>query len=339
MNNSQIEQQPIFNKVLLEYICCPKCKDLLILLSENPISNGVLNCLGCKSDYEIVRGVPILLSTLNEKEKFTAKNFAEQWKLFNNIGGLGLEFEEKQFYEYFYPFDTKNLSGKTVLEAGCGYGRNMGQALKCGAKVVIGFDIGESAFIAKEKGYDVIIGDILNPPFLKKFDLVFSFGVLHHVSNPEKGFQKLYEITKDECGIQCHSVYSAENNWFLNKLFTPVRINCLRYLSSNTKNIISKILALPSFILFFILYKPFSLNSKTNSWASRNLFYYDYMILTVNKLGLKQWIGQIYDHMNAPIAAYISKNQIEKWMKTLDLKETYSYFRNKNTWNFGGKKK
>jgi hypothetical protein len=62
------------------------------------------------------------------------------------------------------------------------------------------------------------------------------------------------------------------------------------------------------------------------------------MILTINKLGLKQWIGQIYDHLGAPVAAYFTRHQVEKWVDELGLKNIYYYFRNRNTHNFGGQK-
>ena len=134
-----------------------------------------------------------------------------------------------------------------------------------------------------------MIGDILNPQFRKKFDIVFSFGVLHHVSDIQKGLIKLYDLVADD-GMFCHSVYSAENNWFLEKCFTPLRMRIFRYWSSKTKYILSQILGILSFGLFWCIYKPFSLNPISNAWVQKHLFYYDYMILTINKLGLKQWI-------------------------------------------------
>ncbi|MCJ7529676.1 MAG: methyltransferase domain-containing protein [Anaerolineales bacterium] len=329
MNGNKLTMNPI----LLDWICCPRCNGTLRASDHNDI----LVCNNCGADYQVVYGVPILLADVSDCEKLIAKNFAEQWELFHRQGGLGEEFEEKQFYDYFYPYDTNLLKGQTVLEAGCGYGRNLIQAKKCGAKIAIGFDIGPAALIAKEKGMDVVIADNLNPPFRKKFDMVFTFGVLQHVSNPDAGIEKLSELVKDG-GMFCHSVYAAENNQFLERYLTPLRIKIFQHWPSQAKYILSLILGCLSYIFFFCLYKPFSLNSKSNAWASDHLFYYDYMILTINKLGLKQWIGQIYDHLGAPLAAYFTRHQVEKWVDELGLKNTYYYFRNRNTHNFGGQK-
>ena len=44
---------------------------------------------------------------------------------------------------------------------------------------------------ANERGVDAVIGDILNPPFKPLFDVVFTFGVLQHVSKPFEGLRQL----------------------------------------------------------------------------------------------------------------------------------------------------
>jgi len=297
-----------------------------------------LSCQSCGKSYEVLKGVPILLSDVSADDRFTGKNFAEQWRHFHEIGGLGEEFENNQVVDYFHPFDIRNLAGKHVLEAGCGYGRNLLAAKKYGAATVIGFDIGEAALLAKARGCDAVIGDILNPPFARRFDVVFSFGVIHHVSDPDRAMRTLAELAKPHGGACCHSVYSAENNWFLDRVFTPIRMRLFRHLGPQTKHAVSTVVGLISFALFAIAYVPFSLNKRTSSWASRHLYYYDYMILTIRKLGLKQWIGQIFDHLNAPLAAYISRERVERWMKDAGLEHQYVRFRNQNTWNFGGTK-
>jgi SAM-dependent methyltransferase len=324
--------------VLLDWVACPRCKGVLEPTIKGAIVDGKLRCTECGNLFDVVRGVPILLADVSAEDQFTAKNFGEQWEHFHRLGGLGVEFEEKQVVEYFHPFDINRLKGKSVVEAGCGYGRNLLAARRYGAAIAIGFDVGPAAFLAKAKGCDVVIGDILNPPFRKTFDIVFSFGVAHHVSNPDEAIRSLDKLVSPNGGVCCHSVYSAENNWLLEHALTPIRLRLLRHLSSGAKHAIATVVGWLSFVLFAAVYGPFSLNVRANLWASNHLFYYDYMILTVRKLGLKQWIGQIYDHMNAPLAAYISRQRVDRWMDELGLADRYVYFRNKNTWNFGGVK-
>ena len=323
---------------LLEYICCPVCrKELRCNGAVTGEGSGELVCTGCARKYDVIHGVPVLMTDVAAAEMLTAHNFGNQWELFDKVGGLGKEFEENQFAEYLLPLHTTELKDKVILEAGCGYGRNLVAATNHGAVVAIGFDVSPAAFIAKRKGVDAVIGDILNPPFRKPFDMVFSFGVLQHVSDPEQGFKKLYKHVK-EGGIFCHSVYSAENNEFLAKYLTPIREKVFRHLPPWANWAIATALGTLSYVLFMLVYGPFFLSRRTDAWASAHLFYYDYMALTLRKLGFKQWIAQIFDHLNAPLAEYFPRKELNRWTDEVGLKNTYFFFRNKNTWNFGGYK-
>ncbi len=322
---------------LLDYICCPACGGDLRDANSGPGAPDQLICTKCARSFNVLHGVPILLSDPAAAELFTARNFGQQWQFFDQLGGLGREFEENQFVEYLYPTESARLQGKTVLEAGCGYGRNLLAAQKYGAKVAIGMDISPAAFITKRKGIDAVIGDILNPPFRKKFDVVFTFGVLQHVSTPEQGFKRLFGLLRPG-GLFCHSVYAAENNWFLSHLLTPIREKVFRHLPTRANWLIASVLGALSYPAFALGYGPFLLTARGSAWASKHLFYYDFIAMFLRKLGFKTWVAQIFDHLNAPLARYFFQNELIKWTEELGLKNTFFYFRNKNTWNFGGTK-
>ena len=326
------------NPAILEYICCPVCKGALnnTDCSTDKIIDDVLKCEECGATYEVKQGVPILLSDSFDMDIFTGKKFAEEWVLFHEMGGLGKEFEEKQFIEYFGSHDYHELfEGKTVIEGGCGNGRNLIQAREWGASLAIGIEIGPSVFVARQKGADVVMGDILNPPFRKQVDMVFTIGVLQHVSQPREGLQKLLELVKPG-GFFAHTVYSLENNGFLKKYFTPLRERFFRYYSQSTKYRISQVIGFFSYTFFILFYKPFSFNKRTNTWASDYLFYYDFIIFFTNKLGYTVWVAQIFDHLTAPLAEYFPRQTIEQWICELGLISPHLDFRNKNSWNFGG---
>ena len=328
------------NPEILEYIGCPNCKGILQYSegTQKESLDGMLTCMKCRKSYKIRQGVPILLSNPSEIDVFTGNNFAEEWMFFHGDKGLGKEFEEGQFNEYFGPNEYSELfNGKTVFEGGCGNGRNLLQVKKWGARVVIGFEIGPSAFIAKQKGADVVIGDILSPPFRKQADMVFTIGVLQHVSNPFEGLLKLYELVAPG-GFFAHTVYSLENNEFLKNYFTPIRERFFRYYSQKTKYRISQVTGLLSYTFFTLFYKPFSLYRRTHKWASNHLFYYNFIIHFTNRLGYTAWVAQIFDHLTAPLAEYFPRQTIEQWIRGLGLYDNYLEFRNKNSWNFGGRK-
>jgi hypothetical protein len=124
----------------------------------------------------------------------------------------------------------------------------------------------------------------------------------------------------------------------LAKIFTPLREKFFRHLPVAIKIFLSICLAIPSYLLFYLVYWPFSLIKPLHKYGSKHLFYYDFVMLFLKKLGFKTWIAQIFDHFNAPLAQYFPRKILEKWANDLQLKDQHYYFRNKNTWNFGGYK-
>ncbi len=325
------------NPELLEYILCPACRGDLYPVDEkdNDLISGTLACRDCQHRYDIVRGVPILLADIVDDEAFTARNFGEQWEFFKQQDTISDAFENSLFEHFLIPVGTDPIQDSVVLEAGCGYGRHLQQAKKHGARLAIGFDISSAAFIAKANGHDVVIGDIMAPPFKSCFDVVCTFGVMQHVSDPDKGLSNLYTILKPD-GLFHHSVYSRENNWVLAKILTPVREKVLRHLPRRMKYGFSCLMAALSWVFFGLFYSPFNLHDSSRNWARRHLFYYEFMALFLHQLGYRAWILQIYDQINAPLAEYFTKDTVEGWLKELVVNKSYAVHRNKTTWNFGG---
>lgn len=97
----------------------------------------------------------------------------------------------------------KKWIGKKILEVGCGAGTDLVQFSMTGAHTV-GIDLSpHSASIARSRlrAYncqgDVLIADAENLPFKKdEFELIYSWGVLHHTPNPEKAIREIYRVTK-----------------------------------------------------------------------------------------------------------------------------------------------
>jgi len=325
----------MFNPALLQYIRCPDCSGDLYVDGHGEIIDGWLKCT-CGQTYRILSGVPILLAELSAAEQFTAKNFGEQWNYFHQIGGLGALFEEGEFIDYFHPVPISELQGKVILEGGCGYGRNLIQCQKAGAKLAIGFDVSDAAFIAKQRGVDAVIGDILNPPFKPLFDVVFTFGVLQHVSRPFDGLLQLHARLRPG-GLFCHSVYAYENNRLLAETLTPLRERFFRRLPLVLRKVIAYALGALSFPVAGLIYAPFYYVRPLRRWASTHLFYFDFVMLCFRR-GFRGWVAQIFDQINAPVAAYFRKAEVDSWIRDLQLTDGYTFFRNQNAWNFGGRK-
>ena len=110
---------------------------------------------------------------------------------------------EKDSYAYDALIPRKLLggAGKLGLDAGCGGGADLVR-LASGGSELIGVDVSEGVRVAFERARHlpnvrVVQGDLRHPPFADgSFDFIYSFGVLHHLPDPEAGFKNLARLLK-----------------------------------------------------------------------------------------------------------------------------------------------
>lgn len=115
--------------------------------------------------------------------------------------------------------DFQSYKGKRVLEIGCGIGADGVEFAKHGAEYV-GIDISCSSLEIAKKRFSVynlkgsfyeMSGDDPALINLGKFDLVYSFGVIHHYPNAHAIINNIYELLTDD-GVFKFMVY-ATNSW------------------------------------------------------------------------------------------------------------------------------
>lgn len=132
--------------------------------------------------------------------------------------------KRKYFVEPHIPkfADFKKWKNKQVLEIGCGIGTDTVNFLRNGAKVTAVELSDESLKIAKQRvelfGLDNNINFIsCNAEQLnkyinkKKFDLVYSFGVIHHTVNPRKIIKAIVPLMKKNSELRI--MLYAKNSW------------------------------------------------------------------------------------------------------------------------------
>jgi SAM-dependent methyltransferase len=129
--------------------------------------------------------------------------------------------KRKYFVEPHIPSfaQFEKYKGKDILEVGCGIGTAAQSFIENGANY-IGIDLTDSAIqLAKKrlevfnlKG-DLFIGNIeeINDIKNKKFDLVYSFGVLHHTPDISKAISNIYNMLKEEGEFKL--MLYAKNSW------------------------------------------------------------------------------------------------------------------------------
>jgi ubiquinone/menaquinone biosynthesis C-methylase UbiE len=93
--------------------------------------------------------------------------------------------------------------GKRLLEIGCGLGTDLFQFARGGAKVT-GMDLTSSGPALARRRFELegvpgsfLTGDAENLPFPDdSFDVVYSFGVLHHTPNTRRAFEEVRRVLR-----------------------------------------------------------------------------------------------------------------------------------------------
>ena len=144
-------------------------------------------------------------------------------------------FEQIRAYRYGYEtpfipsfFNFAGLAGKRVLEIGVGNGIDAVEMLRNGA-IYSGIDITQNhleltrryvEIVEKEIAGRVealIEGDLLNTVVAGNYDVVYSFGVLHHIAHERNYLQRIRELLgpDGELRIAVYSKYSFFNIWMI----------------------------------------------------------------------------------------------------------------------------
>jgi 2-polyprenyl-3-methyl-5-hydroxy-6-metoxy-1,4-benzoquinol methylase/uncharacterized protein YbaR (Trm112 family) len=191
------EGPPIMKIEILKLLCCPSCSGDLVLESvredDKEVKTGTLRCVCCAAEFPIEKYVPRFVPAANY-----SANFGFQWKLFSQTqldSHSGKSISRDRFFQAT-GWRPVELSGKIVLDAGCGSGRFAEVALDCGATVVaVDYSTAIDACrmnLGLHAQFNGIQADIRQLPFRKNcFDYVYSLGVLQHTPNPHSAFAAL----------------------------------------------------------------------------------------------------------------------------------------------------
>lgn len=241
-------RKTLMKLTLLQDLVCP-CRGELELTrvldsssnaqSSTEIINGWLRCGRCGEDFPIIKGVPRMLlgplrSTLpqeypefflNSKENLgidegtrqdsklrTLHSFGYEWRHFSDIRPEG----EANFRWYFAAYPPESLAGKVLLDAGCGKGRHLFFAAQH-ARKVIGVDLSPAVDAAFEnaghlENVHIVQADLFQLPLRQRsFDMIYSLGVLHHLPDPEAGFQEILRYGKPGASVLIYLYWSLND--------------------------------------------------------------------------------------------------------------------------------
>lgn len=201
-------------------IVCPQCGAHLHVRNEleraGEIEAGRLVCEAAGHEYPIRAFVPRFV-----QEDHYAEAFTLEWKAFRTAhldSFTGLDYLDTQLRE-FLDFPIERIQGKLVLDAGCGLGRFSEIVLNHGGKVVA-VDLSgaiDAAFenLSSRDNIHFVQADIFRLPFRPAtFDMVYSWGVLHHTPDPPAAFAQLPPLVRSG-GKVMTMVYANYNKAYL----------------------------------------------------------------------------------------------------------------------------
>lgn len=137
-------------------------------------------------------------------------------------------FDEVERRKYFVgphvrPFaEFDRWKDRDVLEIGCGIGTDSINFARAGARLTI-VELSEKSLEITKKRFAVyglqaefILGNVEKCSSLlpnRKFDLVYSFGVIHHTPCPEMAIREIEKVMKSdgECRLMLYAKFSTKN--------------------------------------------------------------------------------------------------------------------------------
>ncbi len=352
------------NNSILEYFVCPVCKKSLQCRQNcDIIETGVLFCSECGRDYPVIRGIPrllpdslmpILAEQLSEdfssfsfsypikkrnyrsdfetddfikKQISTMTAFGYEWNQFTEFTK---EFTHNEYIRTLSPFPPDIVKNKIVLEAGTGAGIFIDWFDHYDASHIFGMNLGLDVESVNKKTshlntVTIVQGDIFHLPFAdKKIDFVISHGVIHHLPNPEKGFQKLIPAVKDRGEIFIW-VYGKDP-------IVPI-IELLRKILHKIPKSITKTLSwFFALTLLFLKIVYLALNKIPGcKKLAKQVPYKQYAVRSFREMQCT-----IMDKLFVPVVNYYDKPELESWFKSAGLKNISITSRDGNSWSCYG---
>jgi SAM-dependent methyltransferase len=309
------------------------------------IEEGALACAGCGARFPIIAGVPRLIGPAllariarrypdffarhpelappaapaddplaDTLESFTRQRldlrppgpeFARQWRahLRRNLGGA---------------LTVEALSRKLVLDVGCGFGRHLYAANEAGAETV-GVDLSGGVDVARANNRahprcHLVQANVLERPFrAESFDVVWSFGVLHHMPDPRAGFRAIVPLARPDGGLVVVWVYGYRGMAFTYRLshMRPLH-RALHSVSGPTRLRASKAVAAMLSGLYW-----------TPLWALKRLGLGE----TVERLPLAAYVehgwsarvAAVHDRLSTPITHFHEREELLGWFSEAGL--------------------
>lgn len=357
---------------LLQWLACPRCgrPDLRIDAfridtEQSPVEvrDGILTCAGCLKMYPVVAGVPRMLpDSFNEHysylsalspavpkapatdgdsaefrrlNKSTQESFGFEWLRYQVTDFA----ENVEFFRQTMGISPGDLTGKLVLEAGCGMGRFLEVAASRGAEVV-GIDLSRSVERAWSEtsfgaNLHVLQADIMRPPFRRHtFDNIYSIGVLHHTPNTRQAFQAL-------CPLLCSG--GRISIWIYRTFQPEIKVAAHKRAFASVTGVVSDgsrliTTKLPHRVLHYLCYLAIPIGFlKRKVDENRLLRYVFWPIILLPVSTHRKWqvrVCDTFDWLSPKFQWKHTTPEVVQWFKTEGLTQVQSFERSVSVTGF-----
>jgi len=245
----------------------------------------------------------------------SSERFGYEWSRYNEIRA-DYETQFRKWTPFLGPDDWEGLS---VLDVGCGTGRNSLWPLKYGVREATAIDIDDSSLevarhnLAQYPNATVLKRSAFDIGFEDRFDLAFSIGVIHHLENPELALRQMVKAAKPG-GRVLIWVYGYENNEWIVRFADPLRMALFSRLPITLVHHLS---LYPSVVLWVLL-----------RLRVGRLAYFEQL----RTFSFRHVRSIVFDQMLPRIAHYWRRERVQDLMESAGLKNVRIEWVNQMSW-------
>jgi SAM-dependent methyltransferase len=260
----------------------------------------------------------------------TIRDFGNQW---NIHGQLDHDYwtSKEMFIDHFGDlFDPTEISGKCVAEIGSGSGRIIRMISLFQPKMLYGIEPSHGFAVLKENTKSIPNLELINTRgedfFIGNLDLLISFGVIHHIQNPEKTILNAFRNLRVGGKILIW-VYGYEGNEIY-ALFQRICRPIIRLLPDKALDLLSQFLSEAAAVYFHTLIKC----------KVRKFPFKDYLEKVFIPCGKTQRKYITFDQLNPSYAKYYKRSEIVKLLADGGFQQIRTYHRHGYSWTAIGTK-
>ena len=257
---------------------------------------------------------------ISELAKGSPERFGYSWDHYADL----LPEHEEQFLRWT-ALDKSFWRGVRFLDGGCGIGRNSYWPMVYGARGGLAIDVDDrtlgrarqnlaqfrSVEVRKQSIYEIAEADV--------FDVAFSIGVVHHLSDPDAAVARMARATKPGGSVLVW-LYGRENNGWIVRLFNPMRHALFSRMPLGLVHALS-------WPLTVVLWCSLRLGFPPGTYYR-----------LIGGFSFEHLRAIVFDHMIPRIALYYTRAEAESLLARAGLAEIRSTWVNENSWSVIGRK-